>query len=206
MRRDIASAGGDSIAFLFHLSFVLPQIGKCSSPTAIDRQAKTRSIKMEVFWVARCDQYVLWYWTAGGMPPRIPSSTQGLPCVEGEESQTNHYGRKRTGTEECDGGSQSLAIARTTETRDHYVDAPLLPYSIHASQQCGRCERKWFQWVEHFFFFVFFLFHNFGSHSDICYSFTDKRGMWYAHFDGQYVARQMELHADKPPILLIAGE
>lgn len=30
--------------------------------------------------------------------------------------------------------------------------------------------------------------------------------MWYAHFDGQYVARQMELHADKPPILLVAGE
>lgn len=32
-----------------------------------------------------------------------------------------------------------------------------------------------------------------------------KRGWWYAHFDGQYVARQMELHPDKPPILLIAG-
>lgn len=35
--------------------------------------------------------------------------------------------------------------------------------------------------------------------------FSDKRGLWYAHFDGQYVARQMELHADKPPILLVAG-
>lgn len=33
-----------------------------------------------------------------------------------------------------------------------------------------------------------------------------KRGWWYAHFDGQYVARQMELHPDKPPILLVAGE
>ncbi|XP_033230422.1 myosin heavy chain 95F isoform X2 [Belonocnema kinseyi] len=32
-----------------------------------------------------------------------------------------------------------------------------------------------------------------------------KRGWWYAHFDGQYVARQMELHPDKPPILLVAG-
>lgn len=32
-----------------------------------------------------------------------------------------------------------------------------------------------------------------------------KRGMWYAHFDGQYVARQMELHPDKSPILLVAG-
>ncbi|XP_049829322.1 myosin heavy chain 95F isoform X2 [Schistocerca gregaria] len=36
-------------------------------------------------------------------------------------------------------------------------------------------------------------------------SVGDKRGLWYAHFDGQYVARQMELHPDKPPILLVAG-
>lgn len=35
---------------------------------------------------------------------------------------------------------------------------------------------------------------------------TTKRGMWYAHFDGQYVARQMELHPDKHPILLTAGK
>lgn len=32
-----------------------------------------------------------------------------------------------------------------------------------------------------------------------------KRGWWYAHFDGQYVARQMELHPEKPPVLLISG-
>lgn len=38
------------------------------------------------------------------------------------------------------------------------------------------------------------------------FRFLDKRGLWYAHFDGQYVARQMELHADKPPILLVAGK
>jgi len=31
------------------------------------------------------------------------------------------------------------------------------------------------------------------------------RGWWYAHFDGQYVARQMELHPEKPAILLVAG-
>lgn len=31
------------------------------------------------------------------------------------------------------------------------------------------------------------------------------RGWWYAHFDGFFVARQMELHAGKPPILLVAG-
>ncbi|XP_025829691.1 myosin heavy chain 95F isoform X2 [Agrilus planipennis] len=34
----------------------------------------------------------------------------------------------------------------------------------------------------------------------------NKRGWWYAHFDGQYVARQMELHPEKPPILLVAGK
>ncbi|PNF18978.1 Myosin heavy chain 95F [Cryptotermes secundus] len=33
----------------------------------------------------------------------------------------------------------------------------------------------------------------------------NKRGWWYAHFDGQYVARQMELHPEKPAILLVAG-
>jgi len=33
-----------------------------------------------------------------------------------------------------------------------------------------------------------------------------KKGWWYAHFDGQYVARQMELHPDKVPLLLVAGE
>jgi myosin-6 len=34
---------------------------------------------------------------------------------------------------------------------------------------------------------------------------NSNRGWWYAHFDGSYVARQMELHAEKQPILLIAG-
>ncbi|KAB0800582.1 hypothetical protein PPYR_06322 [Photinus pyralis] len=33
-----------------------------------------------------------------------------------------------------------------------------------------------------------------------------KRGWWFAHFDGQYVARQMELHPEKAPILLLAGK
>ncbi|XP_038058874.1 unconventional myosin-VI-like isoform X1 [Patiria miniata] len=33
-----------------------------------------------------------------------------------------------------------------------------------------------------------------------------ERSVWYAHFDGQWIARQMEVHADKPTILLIAGK
>uniref|UniRef100_A0A8B9RN63 Unconventional myosin-VI n=1 Tax=Astyanax mexicanus TaxID=7994 RepID=A0A8B9RN63_ASTMX len=33
-----------------------------------------------------------------------------------------------------------------------------------------------------------------------------KKGWWYAHFDGPWIARQMELHPDKQPILLVAAE
>ena len=32
-----------------------------------------------------------------------------------------------------------------------------------------------------------------------------KKGWWYAHFDGPWIARQLELHPDKQPILLVAG-
>ncbi|KAK0045573.1 unconventional myosin-VI [Biomphalaria pfeifferi] len=32
-----------------------------------------------------------------------------------------------------------------------------------------------------------------------------KHGMWYAHFDGQWIARQMEIYPEKTPILLLAG-
>lgn len=33
-----------------------------------------------------------------------------------------------------------------------------------------------------------------------------KQGLWYAHFDGQWIARQMELHPGQPALLLVAGE
>uniref|UniRef100_A0A8C7F4D3 Unconventional myosin-VI n=1 Tax=Oncorhynchus kisutch TaxID=8019 RepID=A0A8C7F4D3_ONCKI len=33
-----------------------------------------------------------------------------------------------------------------------------------------------------------------------------KKGWWYAHFDGPWIARQMELHPDKQSILLVAGK
>ncbi|XP_041105441.1 myosin VIa isoform X2 [Polyodon spathula] len=33
-----------------------------------------------------------------------------------------------------------------------------------------------------------------------------KKGWWYAHFDGPWIARQMELHPDKQPIMLVAGK
>jgi myosin-6 len=31
------------------------------------------------------------------------------------------------------------------------------------------------------------------------------KGWWFAHFEGQWISRQMEIHPDKQPILLIAG-
>ncbi|XP_078492466.1 unconventional myosin-VI isoform X2 [Ciona intestinalis] len=33
-----------------------------------------------------------------------------------------------------------------------------------------------------------------------------KKGWWYAHFDGHFIVRQMELHPDKVPLLLVAGK
>ncbi|XP_056283446.1 myosin VIa isoform X4 [Pseudoliparis swirei] len=35
---------------------------------------------------------------------------------------------------------------------------------------------------------------------------SKKKGWWYAHFDGPWIARQMELHPDKHPIVLVAGK
>jgi myosin-6 len=31
------------------------------------------------------------------------------------------------------------------------------------------------------------------------------KGWWYAHFDGKFVARQIELHPTQPTALLVAG-
>lgn len=33
-----------------------------------------------------------------------------------------------------------------------------------------------------------------------------QRGWWFAHFDGQWIARQLELHPNREPILLLAGQ
>ncbi|CAF4877025.1 unnamed protein product, partial [Rotaria sp. Silwood1] len=32
-----------------------------------------------------------------------------------------------------------------------------------------------------------------------------KKGWWYAHFDDKWIARQMEIHPNKKPVLLVAG-
>lgn len=32
-----------------------------------------------------------------------------------------------------------------------------------------------------------------------------QKGWWYAHFDGDWIGRQMELHPERKPVLLVAG-
>jgi hypothetical protein len=32
-----------------------------------------------------------------------------------------------------------------------------------------------------------------------------KKGWWFAHFDGRWIARQMEVCPERPPVLLVAG-
>ena len=32
------------------------------------------------------------------------------------------------------------------------------------------------------------------------------KGWWYAHFDGEWIARQMEILPDQKPVLLVAGK
>ena len=36
-------------------------------------------------------------------------------------------------------------------------------------------------------------------------SHQSQKGWWYAHFDGEWIGRQMELHPDRTPVLLVAG-
>lgn len=36
-------------------------------------------------------------------------------------------------------------------------------------------------------------------------SLNKKKGWWFAHFEGQWVVRQLELHPDREPLLLVAG-
>lgn len=36
-------------------------------------------------------------------------------------------------------------------------------------------------------------------------STTGVKGWWFAHFDGQWIARQLEIHPEKETILLVAG-
>jgi len=44
-----------------------------------------------------------------------------------------------------------------------------------------------------------------GSRDSLGPAHQSGRGWWYAHFDGQWIGRQMELHDGRSPILLVAG-
>lgn len=54
--------------------------------------------------------------------------------------------------------------------------------------------------VQHRFFKVPFLRPSSEDQAD------KTRGWWYAHFDGHWIARQLELHPNQPPLLLYAGQ
>jgi hypothetical protein len=34
---------------------------------------------------------------------------------------------------------------------------------------------------------------------------SQPKGWWLAHFDGKFIARQLELHPNQPPVLYVAG-
>jgi myosin-6 len=44
------------------------------------------------------------------------------------------------------------------------------------------------------------------SSSALSPSHQSAKGWWYAHFDGDWIARQMEIHPDRKPVLLVAGK
>lgn len=68
-----------------------------------------------------------------GMSSRVPSSSQGVPCLEGKEPQTYHNGRERTRPEERDGSGRQSTTTRPTEAGDQHIGASVFPHSIYAS-------------------------------------------------------------------------
>ncbi len=57
------------------------------------------------------------------------------------------------------------------------------------------------QWHEQRFFKI-----PFARPADQLRDGTDrKKGWWYSHFDGKWIARQMEIYDEKPAVLLLAG-
>uniref|UniRef100_A0A0N4X7G4 Myosin-VI_CBD domain-containing protein n=1 Tax=Haemonchus placei TaxID=6290 RepID=A0A0N4X7G4_HAEPC len=50
--------------------------------------------------------------------------------------------------------------------------------------------------------------HNNNNNNNNCLitdSRTVQNGLWYAHFNGQWIQRQIEMHPNKTPVLLVAG-
>ncbi len=45
-----------------------------------------------------------------------------------------------------------------------------------------------------------------GQNSTLSPSHQTPKGWWYAHFDGDWIARQMEITPESKPVLLVAGK
>jgi len=46
---------------------------------------------------------------------------------------------------------------------------------------------------------------NNNNNSGVDLGMQKQKGWWFAHFDGEWIGRQMELHPNREPILLLAG-
>lgn len=174
-------------------NFLFLQIWNDSSSTAVGRQAKVWFEQVEVFGAAWCHQHELRYWTSGSLPTRISPSFEGLSRMEVKEPQTYNNGRERKGSEKHHGKwwvawrlIDDLFLSFFIVAAKSPVRSPAPPKSDPNASV-------------HRYFRIPFMRPNTNPND------SSNRGWWYAHFDGQYVARQMELHADKPPILLVAG-
>ncbi|PAV72772.1 hypothetical protein WR25_15279 [Diploscapter pachys] len=42
--------------------------------------------------------------------------------------------------------------------------------------------------------------------TSLTFNQSNDNAIWYAHFNGQYISRQMEIHPNRPPSLLLAGK
>ena len=45
-----------------------------------------------------------------------------------------------------------------------------------------------------------------GQNNSLSPSHQPPKGWWYAHFDGDWIARQMEITPESKPVLLVAGK
>ena len=97
--------------------------------------------------------------------------------------------------------------ARNRKKNTTFNDSIRAPTSIleEASKQTLAPMKKPVTNCDHRFFRIPFVRPD-GSSDSNNPAHQSGRGWWYAHFDGQWIARQMELHPGRAPILLVAGK
>ncbi|ELT99775.1 hypothetical protein CAPTEDRAFT_154601 [Capitella teleta] len=88
------------------------------------------------------------------------------------------------------GGEEERAPKAVVENAQHSAAAPATKKPDKASQQA---QQRYFR--------IPFV-RPADQHRDEQFK---KKGWWYAHFDGKWIARQMELHPDKQPVVLVSG-